>query len=191
MYRSLLLAACMVVGAASQASTTPDVAGAVARSTAKLMKQHMLVDVFNVGDTDSYNLSVAGMTGTMVMKVTGVTPQELTIQQDISIMGQNQQAIEVINPNTGDIISITVNGQKQQVPPPGDTEIVSHTATSITVPAGTFNCQDVKTHSKSQNSDAEQWIDMSGTVPVGGMLKMATKEQGMDITAELTQFTHL
>ena len=189
MIRSLLLAACMVAAGAASAHTTT-LAEAVALSSAKIIKQNLLVDGFNVGDTNNYNLSVSGMTGSMIMKVTGSTPQELTIQQDISIMGQQQTAIEVINPNTGEIISLTVNGQKQTPPAPGDTEIVSHASATITVPAGTFNCQDIKTHSKSQNTDAEQWVDMSGTVPVGGMLKMATTAQGMPVTAELTQYTH-
>jgi hypothetical protein len=189
MVRSLLIAACMMAAGAASAKTTTLVE-AVALSTTKIIKQNLLVGGFNVGYTNNYNLSFAGMSGSMVMKVTGSTPQELTIEQDISIMGQEQKAIEVINPNTGEIISITVNGQKQDPPPPGDTEIISHTSASITVPAGTFNCQDVKTHSKSQNSDSEQWVDMSGTVPVGGMLKMATTAQGMPVTAELTQYTH-
>ena len=96
----------------------------------------------------------------------------------------------MINPNTGEVISMTVNGQKQDPPPAGDTEILSHTSASITVPAGSFNCQDVKTHSKSQNSDSEEWIDMSGTVHVGGMLKTTTTAQGMPVVIELTAYTH-
>ncbi|MGZ3723891.1 MAG: hypothetical protein ACXVA9_13200 [Bdellovibrionales bacterium] len=190
MLRSLLLTVCMVAGAAASAKSVT-LAEVVARSTAKIIKQNiLLVDQFNVGDTNNYELTVSSFKGTMIMKVTGVTASELTIEQDISIAGQNQNAIEVVNPNTGEIISLTVNGQKQNVPPAGDTEIISHTSATITVPAGTFNCQDVKTHSKSENSDAEQWIDMGGTVPVGGMLKMATTAQGMDVVAVLTQYTH-
>lgn len=104
-------------------------------------------------------------------------------------MSQTQTAVTVINPNTGDIISITVNGQKQTPPDPSDDEITSETPTSVTVPAGTFNCEDVKIHTKSSNTDSEQWVDVGGTVPVAGMLKMTTTQQGMPIEADLTSYT--
>src|SRR5438105_381003 len=92
MYRSLLLAACMVASVAQAKTIT--IAETIARTSAKIVQHNVtLTDVFNVGDIDNYSLSVAGMKGTMIMKVTAVTPSQLTIEQDMSIMGQNQTAI--------------------------------------------------------------------------------------------------
>jgi hypothetical protein len=147
------------------------------------------MDQFNVGDTDNYSLTVSSMTGTMTMSVTAVTPTALTIDQNMSIDGQTQDAVEVVDPTTGNIISITVNGQKQTPPAPGDDTITSETSATVTVPAGTFNCEDVKIHTTSSNSDSEQWVDVGGVVPVGGMLKMTTTQQGMAIEADLTSYT--
>jgi hypothetical protein len=190
MFRTTLLAACVLLGAGASAksiSLTEVMARSVAHTIAQRHVSPMIT--FKVGDTDNYSLSIEGMTGTMVMSVTDVQADSLTIDQNISIAGQTQDAVEVINPNTGDIISITVNGQKQTPPAAGDDQITSETPTSITVPAGTFKCEDVKIHTTSTNSDSEQWVDVGGTVPVGGMLKMTTTAQGLPVEADLTSFS--
>jgi hypothetical protein len=191
MIRSTLLVVAMVASAAASAKQV-SLSTVMAKKVAQIVySRHAAPMVaFKVGDTDNYSLSVAGMQGTMVMKVTDVQPAALTIDQNMNIMGQTQDAVEVINPNTGDVISITVNGQKQTPPDPSDDEITAETPTSVTVPAGTFNCEEVTIHTKSSNTETQQWVDVGGTVPVGGMLKMTTTQQGMPIEADLTSFAH-
>ena len=189
MIRSSLVIACMLVSAAASAKST-NYAEGVALATQKIVTHSVTPLVgFKVGDTCNYNLSLASMPGTMVMTITAVSPTGLTIDQkvDLGALGQ-EDVVTVIDPKTGDVISITANGQKQTPPAPGDTKVTSETPTKITVAAGTFNCEDIKTHTTSDNSDAEQWVDVGGAVPVGGMLKMATTSQGMPVTAALQSF---
>src|SRR5665213_1912670 len=191
MFRSSLLIACLFVGAGASANQI-NLTNVMAQTVRQIVSAHHVnpMVAFKVGDTSNYTLSISSYSGTMVMKVTGVTATELTIDQNMSIAGQTEDAVEVINPSTGAIISITVNGQKQDPPAAGDDTITSETPTSINVPAGTFNCEDVKIHTASTNSDSEQWVDVGGIVPVGGMLKMTATEQGMPVEADLTSFSH-
>lgn len=186
MFRSLLLSAAFMVGAGAMATTIPHSAVLVKVAKKALMVSPMAR--FTVGDTNNYELTVAGTKGTIVMTITSVDAKGVMIDQTINIMGQTQDAQELINPMTGEVIEMTVNGQKQTPPDPNNTEIISESLATITVPAGTFNCQDVKLHNKKENTDGEQWMDMND-VPVGGMLKMTTTEQGLDIMAELTSFS--
>lgn len=184
MFRSLILTAGLIVGAAASATpvTIMDVIGSV---TQKMMQVGPMAR-FNVGDTASYNLSVSSFKGTLVMSITSVDSKGVMINQDVDLMGK-QNIQELINPQTGEVIEMTVNGQKQTPPDPKDLQITGSDIGSATVPAGTFQCQDIKFHMKSENTDGEQWIDMSD-VPVGGMVKMTTTQQGMPVLAELTSF---
>lgn len=143
---------------------------------------------FAVGDTANYKMTISSFGGTMVMKITAVTADAVTIDQavDLGFLGK-QDAIEVIDAHTGAVKSITVNGQPQEVPAADDAQIVSEKLDTITVAAGTFKCLDVKIHMKKENTDAEQWAN-ADQVPVGGMLKMVTSQQGMPVQAELTSF---
>ncbi len=191
MIRTSLLAACVFVGAAASATELPSLSHAMVHAVAQAIAGQDFAPMvgFKVGDTNNYSLSIQSMTGTMVMKVTAVTATQLTIEQDMTIMGQTENVVEVVDPKTGNVISVTVNGQKQDPPAPGDDQITSETPTKITVPAGTFNCEDVKIHTKSSNTDSEQWVDIGGPIPIGGTLKMTSTVQGMPIEADLVSYT--
>lgn len=144
---------------------------------------------FTPGDTCNYNLSVLGMTGSMTMSVKSVGADGVWIDQAISLGGQNQDEQELIDPATGAVKKVIVNGQEQAPPDPNDVQIISEQKADVTVPAGTFHTIDVKVHIKSQNADQEMWIDPTN-VPVAGLVKLAASSQGIPITGELTKITH-
>jgi hypothetical protein len=187
MYRSLLAGVFCLAGFGAHAT---DLATFLVQKTHPLIKEAIVSPMarFTVGDTANYDLKVSSFGGTMVMKVTAVDSSGVTIEQlaDLGMLGK-QDIIEVIDPATGQIKSVTANGQKQTPPDPNDIQILSIDLATITVKAGTFKCQDVKMHMKSENTDGEQWADMDD-VPVGGMLKMTTTQQGMPVELELTSF---
>jgi hypothetical protein len=145
---------------------------------------------FVVGDTANYNMNVTysgqNISGTMVMSVTAVDSTGVTIDQNANIAGQTQDIVEVIDPNTGAIISVTVNGQKQTPPDPNDIQVTGQSNDTITVPAGSFPCVDTKFHMVSENTDGEQWSD-TDTVPVGGMVQMnqTAVQDGQSIPVQL------
>lgn len=190
MYAKLLLATAVLIGFGANA-TENQLATLMVKATHPFIQQAIVSPMarFNVGDTDNYDVSIASMPGTMVMKVTAVDATGVTIDQNMNLgaLG-NQDVVEVINPQTGAVISVTANGQKQTPPDPNDIQVTSVTLTTITVKAGTFKCQDAKFHMKSENQDGEQWADMDD-VPVGGMLKMTTTQQGMPVSMELSSFS--
>ena len=188
MSKIALLIASMFVAAGASAANVAEMVAHATQAMVVQMAVHPMAR-FNVGDVANYNLTVSSMQGTMVMTVTAATATAVTIDQkvDLGAMGQ-QDEVEVIDPTTGQVTSITVNGQPQTPPDPNDQQITSQQLATITVPAGTFKCQDIKVHMKSENTDAEMWADMDD-VPVGGMLKMTTTEQGMPVEADLTSFT--
>lgn len=78
MIRTTLLVAAMVVSAAASA-TQVSLSSVMALKISKIVRHASPMIQFKVGDTDNYSLSLAGMQGTMVMKVTDVQPAALTI----------------------------------------------------------------------------------------------------------------
>jgi hypothetical protein len=188
MFRSLVLSACVIIGVSASATqrSAIDLVTGVATRMVRVQPMYRWL----VGDTANYSMTIASMPGTMVMKITQVNGAEVTIDQnvDLGAMGK-EDVVEVINSQTGQVISVTANGQKQTPPDPNDMQITSEDIGKITVPAGTFSCQDVKYHMKSENTDGEMWVDMND-IPVGGLLKMTTTQQGMPIEVDLTSFSH-
>lgn len=143
---------------------------------------------FHEGDQANYKMNIASfINGTMSMTVTAVTADSVTMEQKVDMMGQAQSCISIMNPNTGEIKSITCNGQAQNPPAAGDIEVIETKEDTVTVPAGTFQTLYVKAKQKSQNQEIEQWINPK-LIPVGGMVKMNTGTQLGPMTAELTSF---
>jgi hypothetical protein len=188
MKRILLAVAGVIIGASASAEGV-NMSRVMNQINAQLVKVQPMGH-FTPGDTCNYNLSVMGMTGTMTMSVKSVGPEGVWIDQAISLMGQNQDEQELIDPASGKVIKVIVNGQEQAPPDPNDVQIISEQKADVTVPAGTFHTIDVKVHIKSQNADQEMWIDPTN-VPVAGLVKLgATAQGGIPITGELTKVTH-
>lgn len=188
MKRIVLLAACLMMGAGASAKSVN--MSSVMTKVTHIMLNNVGPNVqFTKGDTDNYNLTLEGITGSLVMSVQSVGSDGVWLDTKIDIAGQSQDEQELINPATGQVIKVIVNGQEQAPPDPNDVQIISETSATVTVPAGTFKTIDVKAHIKSQNTDMEQWVDPTDVL-VAGMVKMATTVQSIPLTAELTKVTH-
>jgi hypothetical protein len=144
---------------------------------------------WKVGDTANYNVSIGGfINGTMIVGVKSVTSSDLVITEDIDLGFAGKQNCEMtIDPTTGKNKKMTCNGQDQQGAEDGDVSVLEMKEASITVPAGTFACIYIKAHSKSQNTDIEQWANPK-LIPVLGMIKTATTSQMGPVNMELTSF---
>jgi hypothetical protein len=144
---------------------------------------------WKVGDTLNFNLAIQelSLTGTVVVQVTKVDSSGDTMTEDVDL-GQygKENIVAVIDPNTGKIISLTVNGQPQ-TPPTSNPQIISQSTTKITVPAGTFDCIDAVIQDGQQQE--EVWVNPT-QIPITGMLKQSAKQNGMTVVMELTSFKH-
>jgi len=146
---------------------------------------------FVKGDNAAYSLQIASfIKGTMTMAVTDVGADGVWIDQAMDLGGAGKQDIkELIDPNTGAVKKMIVNGQEQAPPAAGDVQIIDSKQDTVTVPAGTFTCLYVKVQMKQNGQDttAEQWVNPK-LVPVVGMVKMIAQSQLGPVTAELTSF---
>src|ERR1700733_11600837 len=122
MKRTVLFAACLLISGAASAEgvNMTRVMNKISQSLLKVSPR-----VFKAGDTCNYNLTLAGMAGTMVMSVKSVDSTGVWIDQNLSIMGQTEDEQELIDPATGQVKELIVNGQQQTPPDPNDVQIVS------------------------------------------------------------------
>lgn len=193
MFRSLLLALSLFVGVSAQANTITD----LMVSMGQQIVTHDGVDPANFnwkkGDQAKYNMTIASfIKGTMEMNILDIVPEGVWIQQlmDLSFAGK-QDMRQLIDPNTGEVKKLIVNGKEQAPPKQGDVEIIDSKEDTITVPAGRFTCLYIKVNIKSeQASQAEQWINPK-EVPVMGLVKMIAQSQLGPVTAELTSFKRM
>ena len=93
----------------------------------------------------------------------------------------------LIDPNTGEIKAMIVNGEKKTPPEPGNMEIIDTREDRITVPASTFDTIYIKVRNNDDNSEAEQWVNPQ-EIPVFGMAKSVSPSQMGQVTMELTAF---
>jgi len=186
MFKSLLVAMSLVATVSAQAYTMENLAQEVSKAIVQSADVRSPFD-FKVGDTASYKLKMGFLPGTMVMTVKDVQPEEVTISQIMDMMGQKQDCVQILNPNTGESKSLTCNGQAQDSGDPSDIEVVEQKEDTVTVPAGTFVCLYVKAKQKSTGNEIEQWINPS-EVPVYGMVKSTSPSQMGKVVIELTSF---
>jgi len=186
MFKTLLVSLSLVASVGAQAYTMTDLAQEV---NSAIVQNAAVRSPFNfvVGDTASYNVNMGFMPATMTMTVKDVKADEVTINQDIGMMGQTQSCVEVLNPNTGEVKSMVCNGQSQQSGSASDIQVVEQKEDTVTVPAGTFTCLYIKATQKSDGANIEQWINPS-EIPVFGMAKAIMPGQFGPVTVELTSF---
>lgn len=191
MFRTIIATLALIVSMGAHASSL--------ESLAFDINQSMLADSemngpfhFAVGDEANYKLNMGGfINGTMAMKVAAVdTDGTVTINQDMSLMGQNQNCVEVLNPNTGEVKSFKCNGQDQNAGDQGDIEVIETKEDTVKVPAGTFTCLYIKAKQKSSNDVVEQWINPKD-IPVFGLAKTIAPSQLGKVTIELTSFKRM
>ncbi len=144
---------------------------------------------WKVGEQASYNLDAGFIQGTMVMKVREEITEGFWLDQDISVMGQAIKAEILIDKNTGEILQLIVNGQKQEIPKQ-NVEIVETKEAEITVPKGTFKCIYARIKDLDSGDESELWINPQ-VVPIMGMIKTIQPSQMGTVTLELTDFVDL
>lgn len=139
------------------------------------------------GDNCMYALDMGGfLKGTMDMGVDKIVPEGVWLHQNLDMMIQKSKVQILLDPNTGEIKKMIVDG-KEQTPPKSDIELVETKEETITVPAGTYTCVYFKAKDKTQNQEVQQWINMK-EVPVMGMVKSIMQSQFGPVTIELQSF---
>lgn len=189
MFKKLLLVLGMFTASFSMAADFSAV-DLVRNVNQGLMDQaHTLAFNWVVGDACHYSLTVGGfINGKMDMVVREKNAEGFWLDQnmDLGFMGKQTASI-LVDPNTGAIKKIIVNGQEQQIPDQSDMEVVEVKESSVTVPAGTFEAVYMKIHDKKQNQDSEQWVNPK-LVPITGAIKSVAQTQMGAATTELLSF---
>lgn len=142
---------------------------------------------WKVGDTCNYNLNMGFVKGTMEMKVREIGADGIWLDQNMNLgfMGKQQVSV-LIDPNTGAIKKMIVNG-KEQAPPENDVEVIDATEDKVTVPAGTFDVIHFRIKDNKQNQEMDQWVNPKA-IPVSGMAKSKAPGQFGEVIIELTSF---
>lgn len=141
------------------------------------------------GDSAAYNLTIGGfIKGTMDSSIRSAEPNGYYWVDQVADLGfAGKQNIEVlINPATGDIKKLIVNGQEQDPPVQEDFQVIEMKEASITVPAGTFDAVYIKTKNDSGNVN-ETWLN-NDVVPVFGLVKQIAPTQMGNLDMELTSY---
>lgn len=186
MFKSFIVAAALVVTSAAQA--TESIASVIFKSQASQIQEVIRTQGLNwqVGDTNNYKLNMAGfINGTMKMYVREISADGIWMNQDVDLMGQKQVVEILIDPNTGEIKKMIVNGKEEQIPD-SNPEIVDQKEATVTVPAGTFKAIYLKL--KEDNKFSEAWLNPRD-LPLSGMIKSIADSQLGKVTIELTSFT--
>lgn len=196
MTRSFFIAAALLLGLQARADfkaqmpTQIEFQGldqAMLSSVAQPMATHGL---FTVGDSADYSMNMASfINGTAHMFVRNQVSQGFWVETDVDMGMMGKQKVEALYGNNGKLLQLLVNGQKQTPPDPSQEKIVDMHKATITVPSfkgqkTTFNCEYLKIHDNSQNTDTEVWVDRA--VPVAGMVQQIAQSQFGPVTMQLT-----
>jgi hypothetical protein len=190
MFKKLFIALTMVVSGSVFASNSDLVSDVTSAVNQKVMGQTMLLGfTFNPGDTNHYDINMGFISGKMDMTVREKTPEGYVwIDQNIDLGFLGKQKVEtLLDPSTGKIIKMIVNGKEEAPPTADDSEVVETKEDTVTVPAGTFKAIYFKIRTKSNNSESQQWINPK-EVPISGMIKGISPSQFGDVNIELTSF---
>ena len=189
MFKSMVIAAALVVSTAAQASNT--VAGFLFAKQISTIQQNIVTfgPNWKVGDACDYKLNMGGfLNGTMKMYVREIGADGMWIVQDVDMMIQKQKVEMLMDQNTGEIKKVLVNGKEEKLPE-SDPEIIEQKEANVTVPAGTFVAIYLKLKDNKQNGAiSEMWVNPRD-IPLSGMLKSIQDSQLGKVTIELTSFT--
>ncbi len=143
---------------------------------------------WKVGDENNYKLNMGGfLNGTMKISVREIGADGIWLVQDVDLMIQKQKIEVLLDPNTGVIKKMLVDG-KEQAPPKADYEVLEQKEDKVTVPAGTYDAIYIKIKDKANNNAvSEQWVNPRD-IPISGMLKSLADSQLGKVTIELVSF---
>ena len=187
MFKGLLFGA--VMAASSFGWAAPTIAETVIDITQQtiLYQAHTQCLNWKVGDTANYDLNLGGfLPGTMVMSVKSIGAEGIWIDQVLDLTIQKQTMSMLLDPNTGEVKKVLVDGKEQQMPE-NTMEVVEVKEDKITVPAGTFECLHAILKDKKTNENADVWVNPA-LVPMSGMIKTIQPSQLGKVTIVLKSF---
>jgi hypothetical protein len=188
MFKSVLMAAALVVSVSAQAHNT--VGETLLAQQLPVIQDSILTEGLNwkVGQENNYKLNMGGfLNGTMKMSVKSVDAEGIWVVQDVDLSVQKQKIEILIDASNGQIKKMLVNG-KEQAPPKTDIELVDQKEDKITVPAGTFEVIYLKIKDRAQNDQiSEQWVNPRD-IPLSGMVQSKADSQLGKVTIQLTSF---
>lgn len=187
MFKSLIIAATLVVSAAASAHNT--LAEVIFASQLPQIQESVVTQGLDwkVGQECNYKLKMGFMNGTMKMYVREIITEGIWMVQDIDLSFQKQKVEVLIDPANGQIKKMLVNG-KEQAPPKADFELIDQKEDNITVPAGTFDVIYLKIKDNANNGQiSEQWVNPRD-IPLSGMAQSKADSQLGKVTVQLTSF---
>ena len=155
---------------------------------AQIMDQaHTMGLNWKVGESNNYSIDMGFIKGTMIMSVKEIAADGIWLDQNIDLGFAGKQSVQsLLDPNTGEIKKMIVNGKEEAVPK-NNSEIVEVKEDHITVPAGTYDCIHARLKDKDTNKESNAWINPQ-LIPISGMLKAVQPSQLGDVTILLTSF---
>lgn len=189
MFKKLLIAATMLFASATFAKGLPtlEVVSSLQQQTMSQARAYGLN--WAIGDNCHYNMSMGDfLKGTMEIIVREKNDEGYWLDQNMDLGFMGKQKISVlIDPNTGAVKKVIVNGKEEQPPEQGDVEVIEVKESKITVPAGTFDAVYFKAKDKKNNQEIQQWANPK-LVPVMGLIKSISPSQMGEVVNELTKF---
>ncbi len=187
MFKSILAVLALAFTAQAQAAPTLFEAISQAQQTSIMDQAKTQGLDWKVGDQNDYTLDMGFIKGSMSMKMREIVADGYWLDQDMDLgFAGKQQAQMLLDPNTGEIKKMIVNGKEQQVPKQ-NIEIVEVVEDHITVPAGSFDCIHARIKDKDNNQETNAWINPQ-LIPLSGMLKTIQPSQFGNVTIELKSY---
>lgn len=188
--KSLWAMLALVVSAPAMANEMADTARAIMMTQ---LQASIALDVhtnnlinWKVGEYQTYDITSSfGNMGAMKKYVASEVGNNIWVNSEMGggMMGGSQKVEALIDRATGKILEMKQNGQRQAIPD-DKIEVISQDSTSITVPAGTFEC--IHIVAKSQKiSKLEVWANPRD-ITMDGSAQMYIESGFMPMTLKLT-----
>ncbi|NCN26674.1 DUF3108 domain-containing protein [bacterium] len=150
---------------------------------------------WGVGEYHAIDIELEGMgnIGTGEKSVTKDVPAQEAFWyvNDMNVMGQAQKSEALMRRSDGKVLKLIVNGEEQDPDQGGgEVEIIEQYQTTVTVPAGTFDCFYIKakiTDDSGKEQIAELWVNPAD-VNLDGMLKIRMETQFGGLLMILREF---
>ncbi len=184
----LVLASLLMAGLSWAASPVEFVSETFTQVVKATVEAQNVID-WKKGDTNSYNVDMGFIKGSMIQTVRDISSEGMWVDQNMDLgFAGKQTASQLIDPATGEIKKFIVNGKEQAVPEQGEQEVIEVSESKITVPAGSFDCIFAKIKDKKTGDIIQAWINPD-KISIGGMLKIIQPSQLGTVTIVLKSFT--
>jgi hypothetical protein len=189
MFKNLLISVTMLFASATFANEIPTLEVVSALQHQTMSQAHTNGLSWTIGDSCHYNMTMGSfIKGTMEILVREKTDEGYWLDQNLDLGFMGKQKISMlIDPNTGAVKKVIVNGKEEQPPEQGDIEVIEVKEDKVTVPAGTFDAVYFRAKDKKQDQEIQQWANPK-LIPVMGLIKSISPSQIGEVVNELTSF---